>query len=131
MLSQSCSIQDLWFVFFFFLFFFSISRSPDLQLFENVVRLICNFFCFSNRAFCYSQLELHKHVIKNCDMALQLDPTLLQAYILKGIFLCHFFILWLNSSVSLAFFFFFSCYFPFWSWILDNQGGLLNKKPLK
>ncbi|GAV58758.1 TPR_1 domain-containing protein/TPR_11 domain-containing protein [Cephalotus follicularis] len=37
-----------------------------------------------NRAFCYSQLELHKHVIKNCDKALQLDPTLLQAYILKG-----------------------------------------------
>ncbi|CAL5371005.1 unnamed protein product [Camellia sinensis] len=37
-----------------------------------------------NRAFCYSQLELHKHVIKDCDKALQLDPTLLQAYILKG-----------------------------------------------
>ncbi|KAB5547876.1 hypothetical protein DKX38_011282 [Salix brachista] len=37
-----------------------------------------------NRAFCYSQLELHKHVIKDCDRALQLDPTLLQAYILKG-----------------------------------------------
>ncbi|KAH9712205.1 Suppressor of RPS4-RLD 1 [Citrus sinensis] len=37
-----------------------------------------------NRAFCYSQLELHKHVIRDCDKALQLDPTLLQAYILKG-----------------------------------------------
>ncbi|KAL3646360.1 hypothetical protein CASFOL_011540 [Castilleja foliolosa] len=37
-----------------------------------------------NRAFCYSQLELHKHVIKDCDKALQLDPNLLQAYILKG-----------------------------------------------
>ncbi|CAN0917967.1 Suppressor of RPS4-RLD 1 [Linum grandiflorum] len=37
-----------------------------------------------NRAFCYSQLELHKHVIKDCDRALQLDPMLLQAYILKG-----------------------------------------------
>ncbi|TKY55649.1 Suppressor of RPS4-RLD 1 [Spatholobus suberectus] len=37
-----------------------------------------------NRAFCYSKLELHKHVIKDCDRALQLDPTLLQAYILKG-----------------------------------------------
>ncbi|KAG5535547.1 hypothetical protein RHGRI_023347 [Rhododendron griersonianum] len=37
-----------------------------------------------NRAFCYSQLELHKHVIKDCDKALQLDPALLQAYILKG-----------------------------------------------
>ncbi|KAF5752853.1 suppressor of RPS4-RLD 1 isoform X1 [Tripterygium wilfordii] len=37
-----------------------------------------------NRAFCYSQLELHKHVINDCDRALQLDPTLLQPYILKG-----------------------------------------------
>lgn len=39
---------------------------------------------FSNRAFCYSQLELHKHVVKDCDKALQLDPKHLQAYILKG-----------------------------------------------
>lgn len=38
----------------------------------------------SNRAFCYSQLELHKHVVKDCDRALQLDPALLQAYVLKG-----------------------------------------------
>ncbi|KAI4327386.1 hypothetical protein L6164_019855 [Bauhinia variegata] len=37
-----------------------------------------------NRAFCYCQLELHKHVIKDCDRALQMDPALLQAYILKG-----------------------------------------------
>ncbi|KAG5069941.1 Suppressor of RPS4-RLD 1 [Glycine soja] len=37
-----------------------------------------------NRAFCYSRLELHKHVIKDCNKALQLDPSRLQAYILKG-----------------------------------------------
>ncbi|XP_006658223.1 suppressor of RPS4-RLD 1 [Oryza brachyantha] len=37
-----------------------------------------------NRAFCYSQLELHKHVVKDCDRALGLDPALLQAYVLKG-----------------------------------------------
>ncbi|KAJ7952789.1 suppressor of RPS4-RLD 1 [Quillaja saponaria] len=37
-----------------------------------------------NRAFCYSQLELHKHAIKDCDRALQIEPTTLQAYILKG-----------------------------------------------
>lgn len=37
-----------------------------------------------NRAFCYSQLELHKHVIKDCDRALKLDAGLLQAYIMKG-----------------------------------------------
>ncbi|XP_054810683.1 suppressor of RPS4-RLD 1 isoform X2 [Prosopis cineraria] len=41
-----------------------------------------------NRAFCYSQLELHKHVVKDCDRALQLDPAHLQAYILKGLALC-------------------------------------------
>ncbi|KAK2967664.1 hypothetical protein RJ640_030535 [Escallonia rubra] len=48
-----------------------LSQSPAIQD-------ICN------RAFCYSQLELHKHVIKDCDKALQLDPALLQAYVLKG-----------------------------------------------
>ncbi|KAL9229808.1 hypothetical protein vseg_005237 [Gypsophila vaccaria] len=37
-----------------------------------------------NRAFCYSQLQLHKHVIEDCDRALERDPTILQAYILKG-----------------------------------------------
>ncbi|ONK64775.1 uncharacterized protein A4U43_C07F29780 [Asparagus officinalis] len=37
-----------------------------------------------NRAFCYSQLELYKHVIKDCDRALQLDSMILQAYIIKG-----------------------------------------------
>ncbi|CAJ1929408.1 unnamed protein product [Sphenostylis stenocarpa] len=30
---------------------------------------------FSNRAFCYSQLELHRHVIEDRDRALQLDPA--------------------------------------------------------
>ncbi|KAL2962700.1 hypothetical protein AAZX31_17G159100 [Glycine max] len=45
---------------------------------SNAIQDLCN------RAFCYSKLELHKHVIKDCDRALQLDPTLLQAYILKG-----------------------------------------------
>lgn len=57
---------------------------------------MCVLGC-SNRAFCYSKLELHKHVIRDCDKALQLEPTLLQAYILKGLslqiftdFLCVF-----------------------------------------
>ncbi|CAL0313437.1 unnamed protein product [Lupinus luteus] len=48
-----------------------ISQSPSVQD-------ICN------RAFCYSKLELNKHVIKDCDRALQLDPTVVQPYILKG-----------------------------------------------
>lgn len=48
-----------------------LARSPSVQD-------LCN------RAFCYSQLELHKHVIKDCDRALELDPGVLQAYILKG-----------------------------------------------
>ncbi|KAF9599992.1 hypothetical protein IFM89_002027 [Coptis chinensis] len=38
----------------------------------------------NNGAFYYNKLELHKHVIKDCDKAIQLDLTLLQAYILKG-----------------------------------------------
>ncbi|KAI4330750.1 hypothetical protein MLD38_029007 [Melastoma candidum] len=37
-----------------------------------------------NRAFCYSQLELHKHVVKDCDRAIAIDPSLLQPYIMKG-----------------------------------------------
>ncbi|KAL3019593.1 hypothetical protein AAZX31_05G094900 [Glycine max] len=45
---------------------------------SNAIQDLCN------RAFCYSKLELHKHVIRDCDRALQLDPTRLQAYILKG-----------------------------------------------
>ncbi|KAL5706914.1 Suppressor of RPS4-RLD 1 [Ranunculus cassubicifolius] len=45
---------------------------------SSVTQDICN------RAFCYSQLELNKHVIKDCDKAMELEPTLLQPYILKG-----------------------------------------------
>ncbi|KAL0660476.1 hypothetical protein Bca4012_081061 [Brassica carinata] len=29
-------------------------------------------------------IELHKHVIKDCDKALQLEPSAIQAYLLKG-----------------------------------------------
>lgn len=90
LLSQSCAIQDLWFVFF-------VLRS--LNLFGNwssidlvTLNLASLLFVFSNRAFCYSRLELHKHVIKDCDKALQLDPMLLQAYILKGIIITIFLI---------------------------------------
>lgn len=63
---------------------------------------------FSNRAFCYSQLELHKHVIKDCDKALQLDPTVLQAYILKGLsfphqfqnFFCRFWLVFISFIID-------------------------------
>ncbi|KAJ6841917.1 suppressor of RPS4-RLD 1 [Iris pallida] len=58
---------------------------------SKAIRLLDSFLSSSastkdlcNRAFCYSQLELHKHVIKDCDRALELDRGLLQAYILKG-----------------------------------------------
>ena len=37
-----------------------------------------------NKAFCYSQLELHKHEMKDCERTLQLYPMILQACILKG-----------------------------------------------
>jgi hypothetical protein len=39
----------------------------------------------SNRAWCYSKLELHKHVIKDCDKALELNPSTLEAYLYKGV----------------------------------------------
>lgn len=58
---------------------------------SKAIRILDSFLARSNsiqdlcnRAFCYSQLELHKHVIKDCDRALELDPCFLQAYIQKG-----------------------------------------------
>lgn len=72
----------------------SISPAHSLIQFPLIFNFLIEFdsdrfcgsqcWCCSNRAFCYSQLELHKHVIKDCDRALELDPALLQAYILKG-----------------------------------------------
>lgn len=65
-------------------FFIAINNSLSWMV------MWCSMLAFSNRAFCYSQLELHKHVIKDCDKALQLDPSRLQAYILKGLLLVKF-----------------------------------------
>ncbi|GLT68821.1 hypothetical protein SLA2020_410190 [Shorea laevis] len=58
--------------------------SKAIRVLDSLLAQSCGIQDICNRAFCYSQLELHKHVIKDCDKALQLDPTLLQAYILKG-----------------------------------------------
>ncbi|XVF17569.1 hypothetical protein REPUB_Repub10bG0134700 [Reevesia pubescens] len=58
--------------------------SKAIRVLDSLLNQSCAIQDICNRAFCYSQLELHKHVIKDCDKALQLDPTLLQAYILKG-----------------------------------------------
>ncbi|XP_052195402.1 suppressor of RPS4-RLD 1 isoform X2 [Diospyros lotus] len=58
--------------------------SKAIRVLDSLLSRSCSIQDICNRAFCYSQLELHKHVIKDCDRALQLDPTLLQAYILKG-----------------------------------------------
>ncbi|CAA0841016.1 Suppressor of RPS4-RLD 1 [Striga hermonthica] len=58
--------------------------SKAIRLLDSLLSQSCDIQDLCNRAFCYSQLELHKHVIKDCDKALQLDPKLLQAYILKG-----------------------------------------------
>ncbi|MQL94814.1 hypothetical protein Taro_027474, partial [Colocasia esculenta] len=58
--------------------------SKAIRILDNLLARSCSIQDICNRAFCYSQLELHKHVIKDCDKALQLDPNLLQAYILKG-----------------------------------------------
>lgn len=74
------SIHDLWYV--------AFSPAPIREI--PPIHSVClpdpysAEFGRSNRAFCYSQLELHKHVVKDCDRALLLDPALLQAYILKG-----------------------------------------------
>ncbi|GMI76873.1 SUPPRESSOR OF RPS4-RLD 1, SUPPRESSOR OF RPS4-RLD 3 [Hibiscus trionum] len=58
--------------------------SKAIRVLDSLVSQSCAIQDICNRAFCYSQLELHKHVVKDCDKALQLDSTLLQAYILKG-----------------------------------------------
>ncbi|GMP27818.1 hypothetical protein CsSME_00003639 [Camellia sinensis var. sinensis] len=58
--------------------------SKAIRVLDSLLSQSCTIQDICNRAFCYSQLELHKHVIKDCDKALLLDPTNLQAYILKG-----------------------------------------------
>lgn len=58
--------------------------SKAIRILDSLLSRSCSIQDLCNRAFCYSQLELHKHVIKDCDRALELDPSLLQAYILKG-----------------------------------------------
>lgn len=84
LISRSGEIQDIWCVLITVNSSFCNSMFNclccSLILIPNIVLTVC----FSNRAFCYSKLELYKHVIKDCDRALQLDPLLLQAYILKG-----------------------------------------------
>ncbi|KAF8377615.1 hypothetical protein HHK36_030997 [Tetracentron sinense] len=57
--------------------------SKAIRLLDSLLSQSCVIQDICNRAFCYSQLELHKHVIKDCDKALLLDPMLLQPYILK------------------------------------------------
>ncbi|KAJ4760063.1 Tetratricopeptide repeat protein 13 [Rhynchospora pubera] len=58
--------------------------SKAIRILDKLLAKSCSIQDICNRAFCYSQLELHKHVVKDCDKALQLDPNLLRAYILKG-----------------------------------------------
>ncbi|KAM3363429.1 suppressor of RPS4-RLD 1 [Capsicum galapagoense] len=58
--------------------------SKAIRILDSLLAQTCVIQDICNRAFCYSQLELHKHVIKDCDKAIQLDPKLLQAHILKG-----------------------------------------------
>ncbi|KNA07537.1 hypothetical protein SOVF_170840, partial [Spinacia oleracea] len=57
--------------------------SKAIRIFDSLLARSSTVQDLCNRAFCYSQLELHKHVIKDCDRALEIDPCLLQAYILK------------------------------------------------
>ncbi|XP_010446657.1 PREDICTED: suppressor of RPS4-RLD 1-like [Camelina sativa] len=58
--------------------------SKAIRVLDSLLAKQCSILDICNRAFCYNQLELHKHVIKDCDKALQLEPCAIQAYILKG-----------------------------------------------
>lgn len=58
--------------------------SKAIRILDSLLARSSTIQDICNRAFCYSQLELHKHVIKDCNRAIELDPGLLQAYILKG-----------------------------------------------
>ncbi|KAK9749557.1 hypothetical protein RND81_02G134300 [Saponaria officinalis] len=58
--------------------------SKAIRILDSLILRSSSIQDLCNRAFCYSKLELHKHVIKDCDRALERDPSNLQAYILKG-----------------------------------------------
>lgn len=58
--------------------------SKAIRVLDSLLAKQCSILDICNRAFCYNQLELHKHVIKDCDKALQLDSSAIQAYLLKG-----------------------------------------------
>ncbi|EOA15941.1 hypothetical protein CARUB_v10004035mg [Capsella rubella] len=58
--------------------------SKAIRVLDSLLAKQCSILDICNRAFCYNQLELHKHVIKDCDKALQLESSAIQAYILKG-----------------------------------------------
>ncbi|CAH2076227.1 unnamed protein product [Thlaspi arvense] len=58
--------------------------SKAIRVLDSLLAKQCSILDICNRAFCYNQLELHKHVIKDCDKALQLEASTIQAYILKG-----------------------------------------------
>ncbi|CAN7068427.1 unnamed protein product [Brassica oleracea var. botrytis] len=58
--------------------------SKAIRVLDSLLAKQCSILDICNRAFCYNQLELHKHVIKDCDKALQLEPCAIQAYLLKG-----------------------------------------------
>ncbi|CAH9089930.1 unnamed protein product [Cuscuta epithymum] len=58
--------------------------SKAIRLLDSLISKSCLIQDICNRAFCYSQLELHKHVIKDCNKAILLDSSSLQPYILKG-----------------------------------------------
>ncbi|XP_011622446.2 suppressor of RPS4-RLD 1 [Amborella trichopoda] len=58
--------------------------SKAIRILDSIISKSFSAQDLCNRAFCYRQLELHKHTIKDCDKAIELNPTLLQAFILKG-----------------------------------------------
>ncbi|XP_031478846.1 suppressor of RPS4-RLD 1 [Nymphaea colorata] len=58
--------------------------SKAIRILDSLISQFSSVLDICKRAYCYSQLELYKHVIKDCNRALELDPDCVQAYVLKG-----------------------------------------------
>ncbi|KAK1269258.1 hypothetical protein QJS04_geneDACA006309 [Acorus gramineus] len=58
--------------------------SKAIRILDSLIKQSPTIQDVCNRAFCNIQMEFYKHAIKDCDAALQIDESYVQAYILKG-----------------------------------------------
>lgn len=58
--------------------------SKAIRIISSLPETTNSHLLLCNRAWCYSKLELHKHVIKDADRAIAINPSTLQAYLYKG-----------------------------------------------